>query len=126
MNENELREAAEQLLETPTELCNRVMQKWLVAVLEEMQDRLNTPEPSSDSPSSFTPTEDEIKAMVDRFLSWPLPEDFSPDAGIEFEPEYNHDYNASRGLPPSRHSPTGTNLFDADQAKAMIKHIFAI
>lgn len=81
---------------------------------------------ASPSMGCYTPAEAEIDAMVGRFLGWSLPEDFCPDAGISFEPEYNHDYNASRGLPPSRHSPTGTNLFDADQARAMIKHILGV
>jgi hypothetical protein len=27
-----------------------------------------------------------IDQMVDRFLSWKLPKDFSPDAGISFKP----------------------------------------
>lgn len=31
-------------------------------------------------------TKDQIKHMVDRFLGWKLPESFSPDAGISFEP----------------------------------------
>lgn len=34
-------------------------------------------------------TDSQIKQMVDLFLSWRLPEDFSPDAGISFKAEYN-------------------------------------
>ena len=53
---------------------------------------------------------DVIKHMRDRFLAWRLPEDFAPDGGIEF---------SQRGP----HGPTGTNLFTAVQAEAMIRHM---
>lgn len=60
----------------------------------------------------------QINHMVDRFLGWNLPEDFSPDAGISFEPTYN------KGTPyEARHRPIGTNLLNADQAKAMVRHM---
>lgn len=52
-----------------------------------------------------------VATMVDRFLGWPLPKDFGPDAGISFT--------------PSTHPmgwPVGTNLFTADQARAMFEH----
>lgn len=68
-------------------------------------------------------TEEQIKYMVDRFLSWKLPANFAPDAGITFTPEYNVEYNAIYGRPPQRHEPVGTNLFDAAQAEAMIRYI---
>lgn len=62
--------------------------------------------------------DDQIKHMVDRFLSWKLPEDFRPDAGISFKAEFNE------GTPwPMKHEPSGTNLFDARQAEAMIRHM---
>lgn len=58
--------------------------------------------------------------MVNRFLSWELPEDFSPDGGISFQ----------RVFPPSPmggggyvRKPTGTNLLNAEQAEAMIRHL---
>ena len=58
----------------------------------------------------------QIKYMVDRFLSWKLPSDFSPDAGISFKATFNDH------LPvPTRHQPSGTNLFDARQADAMVR-----
>ncbi len=53
-------------------------------------------------------------AMVDRFLSWRLPNDFAPDCGITFKP-VNH--------PNSW--PVGTNLFTADQATAMLEHVLS-
>lgn len=59
----------------------------------------------------------QIKHMVDRFLTWKLPENFTPDAGISFEPLYNNG--------TARHEPTGTNLFDAQQAEMMILYITA-
>ena len=64
-----------------------------------------------------------IDKMVDRFLGWRLPEPFRPDAGISFTPEYNVEYMEKQGKPPMRHEPVGTNLFDADQARAMILHM---
>ncbi len=68
-------------------------------------------------------TNEQIEKMVDRFLGWRLPDDFCPDAGITFEPEYNVDYMAAQGKPPMRHEPTGTNLLNADQARAMVLHM---
>lgn len=66
-----------------------------------------------------------VLKAVDRFLGWKLPEDFHPDGGISFEPYFNVEYNAKQGKPPQRHEPIGTNLFTADQAKAMFEHVFA-
>jgi protein tyrosine phosphatase (PTP) superfamily phosphohydrolase (DUF442 family) len=65
----------------------------------------------------------QIKRMVDRFLGWRLPEPFRPDAGISFNPEYNVEYSAARGLTPPRHQPIGTNLFDREQAEAMVRYM---
>lgn len=68
-------------------------------------------------------TDEQIKHLVNRFLGWRLPENFQPDAGISFKPEYNVEYNASRGVPPARHEPSGTNVFDATQAEAMVRYM---
>lgn len=62
----------------------------------------------------------QIKHMVDRFLSWSLPDDFNPDAGISFERRVR----ATDETMPDR-MPTGTNLFDAGQAMAMVEHMLA-
>jgi hypothetical protein len=64
-------------------------------------------------------TPDQIKHMVDRFLCWKLPENFRPDCGIEF------DADAAKKLDPRNHryEPVGTNLFDAQQATAMVSHM---
>jgi len=61
-------------------------------------------------------TEDQIKHMVDRFLGWRLPEDFQPDAGISFKPDFNENTPF-----PMKHQPSGTNLFDARQTEAMVR-----
>src|SRR4051812_6674479 len=53
--------------------------------------------------------------MVNRFLSWNLPKDFSPDCGISFKPPQTPH--------PIGYWPIGTNLFTADQAKAMLEHV---
>lgn len=60
-------------------------------------------------------TEDQIKHMTQRFLCWKLPTDFCPDGGISFKADFNENTPW-----PSRHEPTGTNLFDYSQAKAMV------
>ena len=63
------------------------------------------------------PVDDLVAAMVNRFLAWKLPADFRPDCGISFKPEYN------QHTPwPAKHEPFGTNLFTADQARAMFEH----
>jgi hypothetical protein len=62
-------------------------------------------------------TEDQIKYMTDRFLSWKLPQTFGPDNGISFKPTPHAAQN------PEAHWPRGTNLLDAAQAEAMIRHL---
>lgn len=59
-------------------------------------------------------SEEQIKAMVSRFLQWKLPKDFHPDCGITFDKSYQN-----------QHGPVGTNLFTATQAEAMIRHMLA-
>lgn len=61
-------------------------------------------------------SEDQIKHMRDRFLSWELPRDLNPDGGITYERsesaiKYNHP------------GPVGTNFLNADQAEAMVRHM---
>jgi hypothetical protein len=63
-------------------------------------------------------TEDQIKRMVSRFLGWKLPKHFRPDAGISFKAEFNENTPW-----PMKHEPTGTNLFDATQADAMVRYM---
>ena len=63
-------------------------------------------------------TEAQIKHMVTRFLGWRLPGNFSPDGGIFFHKTFN-EHTAH----PMDHEPSGTNLFDAAQAEAMVRHM---
>lgn len=59
-------------------------------------------------------TPEQIKHMVDRFLSWKLPENFNPDGGVSYtRPDY----------PSSWPGPVGTNLLTATQAEAMVRHM---
>jgi len=63
-------------------------------------------------------TDEQIKHMANRFLSWRLPDDFSPDNGISFDPV------ASKGTKyETRRQPVGTNLFTATQAEAMARFL---
>ncbi len=63
-------------------------------------------------------TDEQINHMVSRFLAWKLPADFNPDGGIHFE------RIANRGSEYEyRHEPSGTNLLNWTQAKAMIRHL---
>lgn len=61
---------------------------------------------------------EQIKHMVNRFLNWKLPENFNPDGGISFKREFN-EHTAH----PMKHEPSGTNLLDATQADAMVRHM---
>lgn len=66
-----------------------------------------------------------INRMVDRFLAWPLPKDFSPDCGISFDgagtdPEGYQDAAGYR-----RSWPIGTNLLTAEQAREMFQYVLA-
>lgn len=72
----------------------------------------------SDGRSEESMTKDQIKHMVDRFLGWRLPENFSPDDGVSFERFGN------RGTPYEyRREPSGTNLLDAVQTEAMVRYM---
>lgn len=64
-------------------------------------------------------TDNQIAHLRDRFLGWKLPPDFHPDCGIHF------DADAAKRLNPANHryEPTGTNLFDATQADAMVRYM---
>jgi hypothetical protein len=60
-----------------------------------------------------------IDKLVDRFLSWPLPKTFAPDCGISFDGRKPDQWNPNKGW------PIGTNLFTADEARAMFEHVLA-
>lgn len=58
---------------------------------------------------------EQLAKAVDRFLSWRLPDTFAPDGAIQFHrPERPLDW------------PVGTNLLDAEQARAMFAHALQI
>lgn len=59
--------------------------------------------------------------MVTRFLGWKLPADFNPDCGVSFK--QTHSESGPWG--PQKHEPIGTNLLNADQARAMLEHVLA-
>lgn len=57
-----------------------------------------------------------LDSMVDRFLCWPLPRTFGPDCGISFDGRQDDEWNKNKTW------PVGTNLFTADEARAMFEH----
>lgn len=59
--------------------------------------------------------EKQIRHMVDRFLAWNLPQNFNPDGGVSFD--------GGVSVAPRGSWPTGTNLFDATQSEAMVRHM---
>lgn len=61
---------------------------------------------------------EQIEHMVQRFLGWKLPESFNPDAGISFEPVVNAGTKFE-----FKHEPVGTNLFDYQEATAMVRYM---
>lgn len=62
--------------------------------------------------------DEQIKHMTERFLRWKLPENFNPDGGISFQRVFNENTPF-----PSKAEPSGTNLFDYNQAKAMVQYL---
>lgn len=74
----------------------------------------------------------DVDAMVSRFLCWKLPKDFAPDGRIKFDREFlvfdgfDGAKTADISEMPAHFWPTGTNLFTAEQAKAMIEHLLGI
>jgi len=64
--------------------------------------------------------EELIEKMAQRFLLWKLPDNFNPDAGITFEPDYNVGTNYQ-----GKHEPIGTNLLGYDQAIELVRYMLA-
>ncbi len=73
---------------------------------------LSAPQPAQAAPLV---TDD----VVQRFLGWKLPADFSPDCGISFKRVHSE----TSPFGPQNYEPTGTNLFTAVQAQAMLEHV---
>ena len=65
-------------------------------------------------------TEDQIKHLANRFLGWAIPDDFHPDNGVHFDGWIGN--KGVEGYEYRRHL-TGTNLLNANQAEAMVRHI---
>lgn len=63
-------------------------------------------------------SDEQIKHMVDRFLSWGFPSDMHPDGGLTFDRFANPGTTLEYEF-----KPTGTNLLDATQASAMVRHM---
>jgi hypothetical protein len=72
----------------------------------------------AEAPRPTAPNSQQIQVMVNRFLTWRLPENFNPDGGISFKRTFNE--NTAH---PMKHEPVGTNLLDATQAEAMIRYL---
>jgi hypothetical protein len=103
------------------------------ALLEFFAEQLSLPAPDLLRPVPPKPKAEEASAaaivpppvsadlvshMVNRFLAWRLPETFNPDGGISFRAVFNE------GTPHEfKSDPSGTNLFDAQQATAMVRHM---
>lgn len=71
------------------------------------------------TPKEEVMTKEQIEYMVQRFLSWRLPESFNPDGGISFKRTFNEHLPSG----PCKHEPSGTNLLDHQQATAMVQHM---
>jgi hypothetical protein len=63
-----------------------------------------------------------IQGAVNRFLGWKLPADFAPDCGISFKRESDYEHPE---FGRTKYEPIGTNLFHAEQAKAMFEYCLA-
>lgn len=69
------------------------------------------PEPLKfDEPDYFTPS---IRRMVDRFLTWKLPQNFYPDGFVSFDSKSARQYSTW---------PVGTNILTAEQAREMFMY----
>ena len=63
-------------------------------------------------------TEEQIKHMTERFLTWKLPRNFNPDDGISFEPIANKGTRSE-----FRREPADTNLMGYSDAREMVMHM---
>jgi len=55
--------------------------------------------------------------MVQRFLGWRLPDTFAPDCYVSFDRE------GIKKMGDGSHWPTGTNLLNDPEARAMLEHV---
>lgn len=63
----------------------------------------------------------DLDKMVERFLSWSLPESFNPDGGISFKKTFNDHLPEHSGV----NRPSGTNLFTAVEAREMLEYVLS-
>lgn len=91
------------------------------AWLREFQPKIAAIIRKAVSPKAAADGPRDIKRLVNRFLGWKLPENFSPDAGISFKKTFNDHFPV-----PMKHEPTGTNLFDASQTEAMFRYVLEL
>lgn len=104
--------AGEWSLRTPQEMADMA-----AAMFDEIA-RLAIAQAAPAAPApriASTRSEFDLNTAVSRFLAWPLPKTFMPDCGVSFT-KPNH--------PTSW--PVGTNLFTADEAKAMLEHVLGV
>lgn len=86
--------------------------------LEKMLKDVDGVEAEASAPPKTSGRDEQIARMVDRFLSWRLPDTFNPDGGISFTRKTNV------GTPQEfTYNPVGTNLFTATEAGEMIRHM---
>lgn len=102
-------------------VTQRVAEEASERAVDAMYRALNAPPPVSTGsrPQKAVPTEQAegavVARLVDRFLSWKLPETFNPDGGVRFDKDNLH----------PAHWPSGTNLLDHTQATEMVRHMLA-
>lgn len=90
--------------------------------------------PKDDAPAALAPQQPaaqpvafDLNAAVDRFLGWPLPQDFAPDGGITFDRKVRTaEGEKDRAEMRPAWWPVGTNLLTADQARAMLAHVLGL
>lgn len=92
---------------------------WLVC-LGGVHDSQESARKACEEWKQSAPRNSDVSEMVNRFLCWKLPKDFAPDCGISFKCESDYDHPE---YGRTKFEPTGTNLFTAQQAKAMFEHV---
>jgi hypothetical protein len=106
---------------TRIERCTAARPNIAAAPQPNHQGILNSSQPAA-QPVAF-----DLNAAVDRFLGWPLPQDFAPDGGITFDRKVRTaEGEKDRAEMRPAWWPVGTNLLTADQARAMLAHVLGL
>ncbi len=84
---------------------------------QQMPQALQQSTPTPVSATTGNTSMEVTQQMIDRFLSWKLPEDFSPDCGVSFDKRPPD----AKGY--ARPWPVGTSLLTATQARQMLEHV---